>query len=68
MVVNNGRSGMDASARAAEAQRFSAKWGSRLVRQWVHHWLKERSLPGSQRGHHIKSFSLLEDPVVQAEL
>ncbi|KXN82145.1 hypothetical protein AN958_03160, partial [Leucoagaricus sp. SymC.cos] len=68
MVVNNGQSGMNASARAAEAQRFLAKWGSHLIRQWVHHWLKEHSLPGSQRGHHIKSFSLLEDPVVQAEL
>ncbi|KXN85278.1 hypothetical protein AN958_11537, partial [Leucoagaricus sp. SymC.cos] len=39
MVVNNGQSGMDALARAAEAQCFSAKWGSCLIRQWVHHWL-----------------------------
>ncbi|KXN87108.1 hypothetical protein AN958_09196 [Leucoagaricus sp. SymC.cos] len=53
---------MDASARAEKAQHFSAKWGSHFIRQWVHHWLKEHSFPGSQHGHHIKSFSLLEDP------
>ncbi|KXN91374.1 hypothetical protein AN958_01031, partial [Leucoagaricus sp. SymC.cos] len=64
MVVNNSQSGMDASARAVEAQCFLAKWGSCLIRQWVHHWLKECSLPESQYDRHIKSFSLLEDPVV----
>ncbi|KAF8147998.1 hypothetical protein B0H34DRAFT_758877 [Crassisporium funariophilum] len=68
MVVKNGRKGMDASERAAEAQGFSAKWGARLVRQWVKRWLNSRTLPESKRGQHVKSFSLLEDPAICAEL
>ena len=68
MVVKNGRGGIDASERAAEAQGFSSKWGARRVRSWVHEWLTSRALPGSERGSHTKSFSLLEDPAIHAEL
>ena len=68
MVVKNGRRGFDASERAAEAQGFARKWGARLVRRWVREWLKSHTLPCSSRGHHVKSFSLLEDPVIRAEL
>ena len=68
MVVKNGREGIEASERAAEAQGFSAKWGGRQVRSWVQQWLRTRTLPTSTRGRHIKSYSLLEDPVIRAEL
>lgn len=68
MVVKNGRKGIDASERASEVQGFSPKWGGRLVRQWVKRWLESRTLPESKRGQHIKSFSLLEDPTIRAEL
>jgi len=68
MVVQNGRKGGDAAERAAEAQGFAAKWGARLVRSWVRQWLQTRTLPISKRGRHIKSFSLLEDPAIRAEL
>ncbi|PPQ84825.1 hypothetical protein CVT24_013261, partial [Panaeolus cyanescens] len=68
MVLKNGRKGIDASQRAAEANGFAEKWGGRLVRQWVKAWVNFRELPTSSRGSHIKSFSLLEDPVIRAEL
>jgi len=68
LVVRNGRNGQDASERAAEAQRFSGKWGSRLVRRWVTEWLASRTMPHSERGRHVKSYSLLEDPAIRAEL
>ena len=47
MVVNNKRGLIDASQRAAESQGFAEKWGARLVRRWVHGWVKERKLPVS---------------------
>jgi transposase len=68
MVVKNGRKGMDASKIAAEAQGFSPKWGAKLVRKWVREWIRTRTLPASSRGHHVKTFSLLEDPAIRAEL
>jgi len=68
MVVKNGRRGIDASERAAEAQGFARKWGGRLVRQWVRRWLTVRALPKSSRGRHTKSYSLLDDPAIRAEL
>lgn len=68
MVVKNGRGGIDASEHAAEAQGFSSKWGARHVRSWVLEWLTSCTLPGSERGSHTKSFSLLEDSAIRAEL
>jgi hypothetical protein len=68
MVVNNDRCITDASERAAESQGFAARWGGRMVRQWVQVWIKSRELPKSNRGRHRKVFSLLDDPEVQIEL
>ena len=68
MVVNNHRNLIDASERAAESQGFAAKWGGRMVRQWVAHWIKTHELPKSERGRHTKVFSLLDDPEVATEL
>lgn len=68
MVVNNRRSFIHASECAAESQGFAAKWGGRMVRQWVGNWMKTRELPKSGRGRHTKVFSLLDDPGVATEL
>ncbi|KAJ3739808.1 hypothetical protein DFH05DRAFT_1537831 [Lentinula detonsa] len=54
MVIENGRSAMDALSIAAEAHGFSSKWGARLVRIWVRNWIKKRDLPESKRGCHVK--------------
>ncbi|KAN0128344.1 hypothetical protein V8E53_013849 [Lactarius tabidus] len=68
MVVNNQRHLIEASERAAESQGFAAKWGGRMVRQWVRIWIKHWDLPESERGCHTKVFSLLDDPEIQTEL
>jgi hypothetical protein len=68
MVVINKRKCTAASEIAAESQGFSAKWGSRMVCKWVRSWVNKRELPLSTRGHHTKSFSLLSDPAIRAEL
>jgi hypothetical protein len=68
MVVKNQRKGIDASERAAEVMKLSPSWGGRLVRRWVRQWIALRTLPESKRGQHVKTFSLLEDPAIRAEL
>jgi hypothetical protein len=68
MVVNNQRHLIEASERAAESQGFAAKWGGRMVRQWVRIWIKHWDLPESEQGCHTKVFSLLDDPEIQTEL
>ncbi|EPT01617.1 hypothetical protein FOMPIDRAFT_41382 [Fomitopsis schrenkii] len=68
MVVNKGYSLVPASEIAAEGNGFARKWGGRLVRVWVREWISNRSLPASARGAHVKSFSLLSDPSILAEM
>ena len=68
MVVNRGRSFMEASSIAAESQGFSPSHGARLLRGWVRNWVNHRSLPQSNRGTHTKIASLLDDPAIKAEL
>lgn len=68
MVVNNNRCITDASECAAESQGFAARWGGRMVKQWVQVWIKSQELPKSNRGHHRKVFSLLDDLEVQIKL
>ena len=68
MVINKLHGLIDASQRAAESQGFAEKWGGRLVHQWVRRWIKERILPKSLRGHHVKVFLLLCDPAICTEL
>ena len=68
MVVKQGWWQVDASERAAESHGFAQKWGGRCVREWARVWIRERELPLSRRGQHTKVFTLLEDPVIQAEL
>ncbi|KDQ25265.1 hypothetical protein PLEOSDRAFT_1077894 [Pleurotus ostreatus PC15] len=57
MVINAGCGKMEAGARAAESHGFAAKYGGRM-----------REVPTSDRGCHKKSFSLLSDPAICAEL
>jgi hypothetical protein len=68
MVVKNGQKEIEASERAAESQGFAPKWGGWRVRHWVKQWLMERELPVSKKGAHPKTQSLLDDPVIRAEL
>jgi hypothetical protein len=68
MLVRNDRKRTEASERAAEAQGFAAEWGGRQVRRWAEVWIYQGELPVSQRGRHIKIFTLLEDPNISAEL
>lgn len=55
---------MKASEITALAHGFSPVFGARLVRNWVRLWTLSRELPTSSRGSHIKSFSVLDDPIV----
>ncbi|KAI0719047.1 hypothetical protein C8T65DRAFT_693376 [Cerioporus squamosus] len=55
---------MEASVYAARGNMFSSNWGARLIRQWMREWVKSRTLPKSQRGRHVKIFSILSDPTV----
>ena len=68
MLVRNDRQRIDASERAAEAQGFAAKWGGRQVRAWAETWTNRGELPVSQKGRHVKIFTLLSDPEIRAEL
>ena len=68
MVVINGRGTVEASQIAAESHGFARDWGGRQVREWVRDWIKHRELPESNRGRHVKVFTLLSDPAVCAEL
>ncbi len=68
MVVDNGKSMIEASEQAAESNGFSVKWGGRMVRRWARAWIEKRELPSSARGAHLKSYSLLDDPSIRAEL
>lgn len=68
LVVVNGHSFTVASETAAEANGFAVKWGSRQLRSWTRRWLLIRELPKSMRGRHSKTYSLLSDPAIAAEL
>jgi hypothetical protein len=39
-----------------------------MVRNWARKWVTERKLPVLLKGNHGKSFSVLTDPIVRAEL
>jgi len=68
MVVKRKMALMPASEAAAASHGFSPYWGSRMVRSWVREWIKDRSLPESDRGSHAKVWSLLSDPIIRAEI
>ncbi|KAF8231337.1 hypothetical protein L208DRAFT_1277353 [Tricholoma matsutake] len=44
LVIENGRSLIDASQRAAESRGFATKWGGRQVCKWTHHYIQMQLL------------------------
>ena len=68
MLTQNGCGWIDALECAAEAQGFASRWGGQQVCAWAESWVNRRELPVSQRGKHVKIFTLLEDPEIWAEL
>ena len=40
LVIENGRSSIDASERAAESHGFATKWGGRQVQKWTRHYIQ----------------------------
>ena len=68
MLTWSDRGKIDASERVAEVQGFGAKSGGRRVRAWAEIWINQRKLPSSQKGKHIKVFTLLGEPDICAEL
>ncbi|THH32729.1 hypothetical protein EUX98_g1481 [Antrodiella citrinella] len=68
MVLHNGRTAKEASECAAESHGLARRWGGRMVRKWVRDWVDQRDLPNSLRGKHPKTFSLLDDPAIRAEM
>jgi hypothetical protein len=68
LMIKNGRSKPEAAEHAAESQGFAPKWGGHQVCSWTRTWIERRELPQSARGRHAKEKSLLDDPVIAAEL
>ena len=68
LVIENGRSSIDASEQAAESRGFATKWGGRQVRKWTHHYIQMQDLPKSLVKNHAKVYSLLLDPDIAARL
>ena len=68
LVIKNGRSKPEAAEHAAENQGFVPKWGGRQVCSWTRTWIEKQELLQSARGRHAKVTSLLDDPVIAAEL
>ncbi|KZT56485.1 hypothetical protein CALCODRAFT_435718, partial [Calocera cornea HHB12733] len=57
-----------ASEVASESHGRAKVWGGRLVRRWAAIYERTGTLPQSRRGRHIKTFSLLNDPDICAQL
>ncbi|KAG6899059.1 hypothetical protein C0993_001276 [Termitomyces sp. T159_Od127] len=68
MVIKNGQLSVDASLKAAESHGFAVKWGGRMLHEWTNEWIKNRTLSQSHRGHHAKIDSVLDDPIICAEM
>lgn len=68
LVTKNDRTFTVAADIAAESHGFARKWGGRQLRGWTRQWISDRELPKSIRGSHTKVRSLLDDPVIAAEL
>ncbi len=68
MVVKRSMTLTAAFISAAGSYGFSPLWGSRMVRAWVRQFMKDHSLPESSVGCHAKIKSLLDDPILRAEI
>ncbi len=67
-MVNQNIGAIEASQAAAVGVMMAKGWGGRQVRRWMHIWVKGRELPQSKRGTHAKTYSLVSDPIIRAEL
>ena len=67
-VPKQKQKGIQASEMAAEGLGFAKNWGGQQVKQWVHVWMNNQELPQSGRGCHVKVKSILDDPMIKAEL
>ena len=68
LVVHKNYCPLVASQLAAECHGFAKMWGGHQVRSWARAWVSEWMLPISLTGHHTKTYSLLSDPGIAAEL
>jgi hypothetical protein len=67
-MVHQNMGAIEASQAAAVGAMMARGWGGHQVRWWMHTWVKKRELPQLKRGTHAKTYSLVSDPIVQAEL
>ena len=68
MVVKNGHGSVEASKIATESHGFARDWGGHQVQEWAQDWIRHCELPESNRGCHVKVFTLVSDSAVCAEL
>jgi hypothetical protein len=68
LFLENKKSFIEASERAAESQGFASHWGGRQLRSWTRSWINKRELPISLKGRHAKAYSLLSDPAIATDL
>ncbi|KAH9037972.1 hypothetical protein EDB83DRAFT_2524536 [Lactarius deliciosus] len=67
-MVSQKMGAIEASHAAAVGAMMAKEWGGRQVRRWMDAWVNQRELPHSKRGTHAKTYSLVSDPIIQAEL
>ncbi|KAH8929740.1 hypothetical protein BT69DRAFT_1195412, partial [Atractiella rhizophila] len=58
------RGKLEASQIAAASHRFGLAFGARCVRLWANHYEETGELPVSNRGQHVKTYTLLNDPEI----
>ena len=68
LVVHKNYCPLVASQLAAKCHGFAKMWGGRQVWSWARAWVSEQTLPILLTGRHTKTYSLLSDPGIAAEL
>ena len=68
LVVHKNYCPLVASQLAAECHGFAKMWGGHQVRSWARACVSEQTLPILLTGRHTKTYSLLGDPGIAAEL
>ncbi|KAH8916594.1 hypothetical protein BT69DRAFT_1228244 [Atractiella rhizophila] len=68
-LLKSGQRGrVEASKYAASATRFGEVYGARCIRMWARHYEETGELPVSNRGRHVKTYSLLNDEKLCADM
>ncbi|KAH8928062.1 hypothetical protein BT69DRAFT_1182933, partial [Atractiella rhizophila] len=55
---------LEASQIAAASHRFGLAFGARCIHLWANHYEETGELPVSNRGQHVKTYTLLNDPEI----